>query len=124
MNATTVDQATCFEEIKQIRELGLRVDTGLRNQQKLLEIRDLSLPPELLEHVVHVDTQLSTLEKYLRNDETELEQLRGLTETSAMINSSLDPDAILAQAMDEIINLTGAQRGYILLRNSTTDELE
>ena len=43
-----------------------------------------------------------------------------LTETSAMINSSLDADAILAQAMDEIINLTGAERGYILLRNKPT----
>ena len=26
--------------------------------------------------------------------------------------------------MDEIINLTGAERGYILLRNADTDELE
>ena len=71
-----------------------------------------------------VDEELSTLERYLLNDETELEQLRALTETSAMINSSLDADAILAQAMDEIINLTGAERGYILLRNDDTDELE
>src|SRR5690606_35142255 len=51
-------------------------------------------------------------------------QLRGLTETSALINSSLDADAILAQAMDEIINLTGAERGYILLTNKETGELE
>ena len=124
MNVMTGDQAACFEEIKQLRELSARVSTALSSQQALLHMRDLSLSPELLQHIGLIDEELSTLERYLRNDETELEQLRALTETSAMINSSLDPHAILAQAMDEIINLTGAERGYILLTNKDTDELE
>ena len=124
MTAMTGDQAACLEEIGGIRELSSRVYTGLRNQQELMKVRDLSLSSDLLDRTGQIDDQLSTLERYLRNDETELEQLRALTETSAMINSSLDADAILAQAMDEIINLTGAERGYILLRNETTDELE
>ena len=124
MTTITGDQAACLEEIGRIRELSARVYDGLRNQQELMKIRDLSLQPELLESTGQIDDQLSTLERYLHNDETELEQLRALTETSAMINSSLDADSILAQAMDEIINLTGAERGYILLRNETTDELE
>ena len=101
-----------------------RIQSGLTSQQSLLQIRDLSLAPELLEHVAQVDVELTALDKALRSDETELEQLRALTETSALINSSLDPDAILAQAMDEIINLTGAERGYILLRNKNSAELE
>ena len=124
MTAMIGDQAACLEEIQQIRELSSRVYTGLHNQQELLKVRDLSLTPDLLEHTRQIDDQLSTLEKYLRNDETELEQLRALTETSAMINSSLDADSILAQAMDEIINLTGAERGYILLRSEATEEIE
>ncbi|MBI1257947.1 MAG: GAF domain-containing protein [Chloroflexi bacterium] len=124
MTTMTGDQAACLEEIGRIRELSSHIYTGLRNQQELMKIRDLSLSPELIDSTGQIDDQLSTLERYLRNDETELEQLRALTETSAMINSSLDANAILAQAMDEIINLTGAERGYILLRNETTDELE
>ena len=124
MTTMTGDQAACLEEIGRIRELSSRIHTGLRNQQELMKIRDLSLPTELLDSSGKIDDQLSTLERYLHNDETELEQLRALTETSAMINSSLDANAILAQAMDEIINLTGAERGYILLRNEATDELE
>ena len=124
MTAMTGDQAACFEEVRQVRELSARVYAGLRNQQQLLNMRDLRLEPELLQQVTRVDEELSVLEKYLQNDETELEQLRALTETSAMINSSLNPDAILAQAMDEIINLTGAERGYILLRKENAEELE
>jgi class 3 adenylate cyclase len=124
MTAITGDQAACFEEVRQVRELSERVYTGLRNQQQLLKLRELSLEPELLDQVTRVEDELSMLEKYLHNEETELEQLRALTETSAMINSSLNPDTILAQAMDEIIKLTGAQRGYILLRKEGSDELE
>ncbi len=123
MTATIGDKAVCFEEVKQIRELSARVSAALNNQQKLLQVRDLSLSPELLEHLTDIETELAALEKTLVSDETELEQLRALTETSAMINSSLDPDTILAQAMDEIIVLTGAERGYILLKDKDTGEL-
>ncbi len=119
-----VAASTCFEEIKQIRELNAAVSAGLANQQKLLEMRTLSLSAGVLEQVTRVDNELATLENYLWYEETELEQLRALTETSAMINSSLDSDAILAQAMDEIINLTGAERGYILLQDDHTSELD
>jgi adenylate cyclase len=120
----TANQDGPFKEIEAIRELSSQVYTGLRNQQELLKQRDMSLLPNLFEHVTLVDNEISNLEKYLRNDETELEQLRALTETSAMINSSLDPDLILAQAMDEIINLSGAERGYILLKDEDSGELE
>ncbi len=124
MTANDRDQSACFEEIRQLRQISHRVNIGLNNQQQLLQMRDLSLAPDVITHVHLVDHELATLETHLQYEETELEQLRALTETSALINSSLDPDAILAQAMDEIINLTGAERGYILLRNADSDELE
>jgi len=123
MTAPSGDQAACFAEIESIRSLSSRLSTGLHSQQALLQTRNLRLPAEVIEHITSVEGALATLEKYLRYDETELEQLRTLTETSALINSSLDADAILAQAMDEIINLTGAERGYILFGNST-DKLD
>ena len=124
MTANDRDQSACFEEIWQLRQISHRVNIGLNNQQQLLQVRNLSLAPDVITHVHLVDHELATLETHLQYEETELEQLRALTETSALINSSLDPDAILAQAMDEIINLTGAERGYILLRNGDSDELE
>jgi class 3 adenylate cyclase len=101
-----------------------QISSGLRNQQSLLQMRDLTLPSELLELATTVEGGLATLERVLMNDETELEQLRALTETSALINSSLDADAILAQAMGEIINLTGAERGYILFGTDASSNLD
>ncbi len=124
MTANDRDQSASFDEIRQIRQLSHNLNIGLNNQQQLLEMRDLSLAPDVISHIHLVDSELATFESYMHYEETELEQLRALTETSALINSSLDPDAILAQAMDEIINLTGAERGYILLHNANSDELE
>ncbi|HVU11829.1 MAG TPA: adenylate/guanylate cyclase domain-containing protein [Phototrophicaceae bacterium] len=123
MAVITGDQTACLQEIGQIRELSSHVSTSLNNLHKLLQIRSLSLSPDLLDRATSLNEALNTLESYVRSDETELEQLRALTETSALINSSLDPHSILAQAMDEIINLTGAERGYILLKNAA-GELE
>ena len=118
MTAPTANQSPSFAEIEGVRALSAQLANGLRNQQILLQMRDLSLDAELVNNATAVEGALSTLEKYLLNDETELEQLRTLTETSALINSSLDPDAILAEAMDEIINLTDAERGYIIFGSS------
>src|SRR5690606_23311511 len=56
-------------------------------------------------------------------DERELAQLRAIVATSALMNSSLDLDTVLADAMDEIINLTGAERGFLLLRDAETGEM-
>ncbi|MFN8448263.1 MAG: GAF domain-containing protein [Anaerolineae bacterium] len=118
------DHDACFESIKQLRALSSQLYDGLYSQQNMLQVRSLSLSPELLQFITGVDEALGALERYVLYDETELEQLRALTETSALINSSLDADRVLAEAMDEIINLTGAERGYILLKNADTDELE
>lgn len=124
MTVSSSELPACFSELESIRALTGRISSGLRNQQSLLQVRDLSLPEELIELATTVEGGLATLERVLMNDETELEQLRALTETSALINSSLDVDAILAQAMGEIINLTGAERGYILFGNDASGSLD
>lgn len=91
------------------------IATGLRNQQALLSIRGLSLEPRVLATLQAIETELERLSGFITSDETELNQLRALTETSALMNSSLEVGGVLARAMDEIINLTGAERGFILL---------
>lgn len=93
------------------------VGDGLRGQDSLLRIRGLSVPTIILHHFSQLETELTHLEHALIDDETELSQLQALASTSAMINSSLDVDGVLAQAMDQIVNLSGAERGYILLVN-------
>lgn len=43
-----------------------------------------------------------------------------LIETAALLNSSLELNTVLNEVMDTIIRLTGAQRGYLLLRDPET----
>lgn len=50
-------------------------------------------------------------------------QLFALAESAELINSSLDLDAVLNQVMDLIINLTGAERGFLMLQNPETGRL-
>lgn len=113
-----------LDEIRQLKSQVAEIALSLKNQQDLLKIRGMSLPPGTLQSVSSIQTHLAKIETSLTDEQTELGQLRALVATSAMINSSLDLDTILNGAMDEIINLTGAERGFILLKNPVTDEME
>ncbi len=106
-----------ISEIERLRLIVNEVAAALRSQQELLRKRGMSLPPGALTTLDQVDADLKALEKQLNGEGTELGQLRALTETSALINSSLDLDTVLNRAMDEVLRLTGAERGYIILRD-------
>lgn len=124
MTTRETGQYPSVEDVGQLKGLIDEVAAGLRNQQDLLRIRGMSLPPGALQSVHDLQTRIERLHERLLQDERELTQLRALAATSAMINSSLDIDLVLSSAMNEVINLTGAERGFILLRNWTTGELE
>ena len=64
----------------------------------------------------------------LRSDidamEKEHSRLRALSEVGAVINSTLDQREVLNRVMDKAIEITGAERGYIVLRDEETGKLE
>jgi adenylate cyclase len=62
-------------------------------------------------------TDISAMEK-------EHDQLRALSEVGAVINSTLDLPEVLNRVMDQIIEITGAERGYLVLRDADTGKLE
>jgi GAF domain-containing protein len=53
----------------------------------------------------------------------QLDQLEELVRTVALITSSLELDQVLAEVMDTVIQLTGAERAYLMLRAKESDEL-
>src|SRR5205814_9881978 len=55
---------------------------------------------------------------------TELQRLRALGDTTELINSTLDLSDVLNAVMDTVIDLTGAERGYLMLRNPQTKQME
>ena len=99
------------------------LDTMLRSQYGLLYQRGLALPPEAFERMYYLQITLDSLARRVLDEGAELAQLRALAETVKLINSSLDVDVVLREVMDTAIALTGAERGYIVLRDSVTGEL-
>ncbi|MBZ0303732.1 MAG: GAF domain-containing protein [Anaerolineae bacterium] len=105
-----------------IRKLALELEDALRRQEEVLMLRSISLAPGLLDAVSAVHEDIGHIETHLVDAMTTLSQLRTLTGTSEQINSSLDLDVVLAEAMDRVITLTGAERGYIVLTDANPFE--
>lgn len=84
----------------------------------------MNLPPQVMSTLQGIDADLKRLEEYLYEEQTELGQLRALANMSAAVTTSLDIDVVLNEAMDIVIALTKAERGYIVLVDRETGTLE
>lgn len=95
----------------------------LRAQHDILRQRGMGLPTGVLDKLFYVRTDLEQLANRLLDETTELQQLRALAHTTQLINSSLEVDQVLNEVMDKAIGLTGAERGYIVLRDRETGQM-
>ncbi len=117
---TTGSSAKLRDVSKQINDImGL-----LRNQRDMLRQRGVNLPSGSIDNLRALKKRLDTLQKTISDSQQELKSLRALAETTALINSAQKTDEVLNQVMDTVIALTGAERGYIVMKNADTRELE
>jgi adenylate cyclase len=119
-----VENVTVAGEIRGLSRVVEEVIDALRAQRELLRQRGMSLPPGTLGGLKEAYDSLQVLADQLTSDATELEHLRALAETTALINSSLDVNQVLNGVMDTVIGLTRAERGYIVLRDEKTGQME
>ena len=75
------------------------------------------LSKELLENLNNIETVLSQLSKKMEIFETEHSNLLELAGIGQVVNSTLELDSVLQIVMDTIVRLTGAERGFLMLRN-------
>ena len=118
-------QQTSAQE--RIRALVAQVDVlidVLREQQA--ELRQQNVRPSLdaLDSLYGLKVRFSRLSHSLADAIMELSRLRALAGTTSLINARLETDAVLEQVMDVVVRLTGAERGYIVLRDRVTGELD
>ncbi|GAB4502219.1 MAG: hypothetical protein Fur0035_17670 [Anaerolineales bacterium] len=78
-----------------------------------------TLPPETLEGLSHLETRLYRMAQEVAAFAEERGNLLALTEISQAVNSSLELDEVLRIVMDNIIKLTEAERGFLMLRDSS-----
>ena len=102
------------------------VDKQLKNlSQTAGQIRGLivpmrsSLPASTLEELSKMESSLYLLSKDVAAFTEERKNLIALTEIGQVINSSLDLDEVLMIVMDNIIKLTEAERGFLMLRDES-----
>lgn len=84
---------------------------------------DLQKQPVEMSRVNNSTTQLvssmARLNKQVAQLEDDHNNLVGLAETGQVVNSSLDLNDVLRIVMDTIISLSGAERGFLMLREDT-----
>lgn len=124
MNNADEKKLNPIAELRQLENLIDQTSESLSTQKEILKRRGMTLPPMVLDVLNKVRSDVVSLESGLVDEQTELSQLRALAEMSAKITTSLDIDTVLGETMEIVIALTQAERGYIILKNLDTDELE
>lgn len=82
-----------------------------------LQISQTSSIEEALDDLAQLAGSLTRLSRLVAKREQEREELTALGEISQVINSTLKLDNVLQIVMDTIIRLTGAERGFLMLRD-------
>ncbi|MBX3063458.1 MAG: GAF domain-containing protein [Anaerolineae bacterium] len=96
----------------------------LKAQRDLLSQRNIMLSTDPIEQLQLVSQSVTTLSTFVNDDQVEVQQLRELARITEVVSSSLDVSQVLNHVIDTVILLTKAERGYIVLKNPDTGELE
>ncbi len=82
-----------------------------------LERGDAVIPVRADQCLTQLYGSLNRLGKQVRRHDDELKSMRALASIGQVVNSSLDLREVLEIVMDTIVRLTGAERGFLMLRD-------
>ncbi len=105
------------KELSELRRLTLDIKSLLSSQREALSRVGLSMPPGVSEGLMQLAASLERIGRAVHEQEQERLQLLALAEIGSVVNSSLDLTTVLNEVMDTIIKLTGAERGFLMLKN-------
>ena len=111
-------------QLKGLKARADEVKTLLEQQQALLRRRGIKLPASAIDKLWTLRSRIDKLSVALVDTHMQLQQLRRLADTTALVNSAQETDEVLNQVMDTVIQLTQAERGYIVLKHRDSGELE
>jgi class 3 adenylate cyclase/PAS domain-containing protein len=96
----------------------------LRDYRNSLRALGMNLPNNAVETLKTDYDRLDAMLGDFIGEQTELRQLRALAERTALFNSAPNLDSVLEQVMDTAVQLTGAERGFVLLKDPEQDTFE
>jgi adenylate cyclase len=91
----------------------------INGMQAKLEGEEQRYPPLITEGILQLSTEVDTLRKISKRLEEERRSLRALAQIGQVVNSTLELDIVLQIVMDTIVRLTHAERGFLMLKDST-----
>src|SRR5512135_2831446 len=89
--------------------------TKLRDALQKVKPRDL--PPNTVQDLTNLAETLGRIGQRLATFEAEHSNMQALAQIGGVVNSSLELDEVLRIVMDNIVRLTRAERGFLVLRN-------
>ena len=119
------------DSLKELRQLVDKLSSTVDQQhQVLLTARpDIArqmgaqASDEMARTLVYARRHLEDLERQVKAQDKERDQLKALQEVGAVINSTLDLDQVLRLMMDTLLELTNAERAVLLLRDDGSTQL-
>ena len=119
------------DSLKELRQLVDKLSSTVDQQhQVLLTARpDIArqmgaqASDEMARTLVYARRHLEDLERQVKAQDRERDQLKALQEVGAVINSTLDLDQVLRLMMDTLLELTNAERAVLLLREDRDTQL-
>ncbi len=80
--------------------------------------------PAIAEQTINFDREREALNTSINNLKRQRNELETLYEIARVLNSTLDLDSVLQLVMDQMISVVNAERGFLMLVNPATNELE
>jgi len=116
-HVTTPQPILPSKQLGDLSKLAADIKSLLTSQKEVLAKSGMGFPPGVMEGLSQLRDTLLNTQKTVAAEETEVSRLRALADTSNVINSSLDLTTVLSEVMDTIIRLTGAERGFLMLKD-------
>ena len=110
MNDNTTRPRTVHDQLTALAILAGKVHTELAGGK-------LKAPKDMLEQMQFLKSTLETVSGKNETFQREHGNMLAQVETGQVINSSLELDEVLRIVMDNIVRLTKAERGFLMLRN-------
>lgn len=89
---------------------------GIRNE---LRPQGVALPSEILDKAYTIAHEFAQLRQFMADLADERENLEAIAQIGQVISSSLDLPTVLNEVIDTIIELTGAERAFLMLRDDS-----
>ncbi len=121
MSRTSSKQQPLSERLSKLRETIGELKGMIEGATRVV---GLNVPRGITATFRQVQDELRRAINEASDLEIRLCQFQSLAHTSAMINSSLELEAVLNEVIDNIVSLTGAERAYLVLYNEETGQME